>query len=177
LEIKNETLGGYSSIHIIRREVAGFLEITFTDQTIPVDENDLESSRVYLTLDKIGISLITSSKNQRIELSYIELVGLEMCKMIYDLTNAVSHHIRLRYINIDNNHKELTYYPVMLTTKKNLSVLLKENKYFLDFFIMKSETPRLKLINRLSLTMEKCVLRIEEEFINHILAVKKSTRA
>jgi hypothetical protein len=82
-----------------------------------------------LSLKSIGVSVIGDYKGKRMEIMYITLQGPEM--MILERAGTRIFHIRVKYINIDNNSSLLNPFPVALTPKK-YKELMNSGKFIFD---------------------------------------------
>ena len=91
------------------------------------DENLLFQFK--LSLKSIGVSVIGDYKGKRMEIIYITLQNPEM--MILERAGTRIFHIRVKYINVDNNSSLLNPFPVALTPKK-YKELMSSGKYVFD---------------------------------------------
>ena len=104
-------------------------------ESLPSQALELEevNFQINVHLEILGISVITQPLRKRQEVFYMYLNSLDF--IMYQTNRKKSVQVRLKYLNIDNNSKNNTAFPVILTPTENED-LLNNNEYLFNLLLV-----------------------------------------
>ena len=131
------------------------------------------NSSMEVNVPFLGLSIVGGRKQNRRELMFLSLTGVEMKKKNYNRHSVTK--FKLRYLNIDNNSEYLASYPILFGPRFTKDDMIRNDWHHVDLYMkqmnnLDKNTPEgLSVINKLDLKLTDAVLKIEESFIHTAL--------
>jgi hypothetical protein len=157
----------YKTVWISKRWVAGVLEVKVSRNWHDFITNEKIISRKNIFISRLNFSVVSGFGACRTEFLNLTLNKLRLEQI--QSKNGETVKISLKYMNIDNNSRIVTIYPVIMTPYKSLAYIEAEaDRNMLELHLERSYHTNLTLISAIRVKLMDVVLRIEEGFINTI---------
>jgi len=141
------------------------LLITLPSQQVVDKSGDNYHTVINVNFSKIGVSLVQNfNEIQSKEFLFVTLQGFEL--MLAQSEKVKDYQFRLKYLNIDNNAKFITPYPVLFTPKNKRFLKENERAYFLNV-LLKQDTlaENCMFFKNVVFDIEPMCVKVEASFI------------
>lgn len=121
--------------------------------------------QVSVVIRSLGLSLVQNLQNQPRELLYLSLHNAELILMQKEDRDI--KQLRVQYLNIDNNAKHVTTFPVIFTPQQQGLYKAADSKHYtLNLYLeQNTQAKNIVLFDNIILELNPLTVRLEEAFI------------